>query len=262
MKNRSIVRQNRRAMDDNIIKPLKKAGLHPIDVCYGDGYFIFEYGKNTVLHFSIKELPDFRFGVWKDYYGKNTLTIFGDSILYLDKFKPTRHKNFNDIYEIIDFVKKYQSGKYSLRYVFDTIFENGGYEWEEKQTDEEFYKEYYSDLAEQKYADEHFGFNKEEYEKYIRDLNNVIDILKNTKFVCDVYLYCQPWHKNPYSVEFTVNKFINELSQTEQFKWRTNLRNMCDDNGIEFDFKRLYNLTKKEFIDLVRHQKKSEWIKK
>lgn len=44
----------------------KDAGLdlHFEDVEYLDGYFIFGYGTNSVVHFHIKEAPGWLFGVW------------------------------------------------------------------------------------------------------------------------------------------------------------------------------------------------------
>lgn len=31
---------------------------------YGDDYFIFDYGPNTVIHFRLKETPGWLYGVW------------------------------------------------------------------------------------------------------------------------------------------------------------------------------------------------------
>ena len=30
----------------------------------GDGYFIFDHGENAVMHFKLKEAPQWKFGVW------------------------------------------------------------------------------------------------------------------------------------------------------------------------------------------------------
>lgn len=38
--------------------------IHFEDVEYLDGYFIFAYGTNSVVHFHIKEAPGWKFGIW------------------------------------------------------------------------------------------------------------------------------------------------------------------------------------------------------
>ena len=41
----------------------KKYTFTPVDVNYGDGYFIFSHGTNSVITFHIKELPGWLFGI-------------------------------------------------------------------------------------------------------------------------------------------------------------------------------------------------------
>ena len=62
---------------------------------YGDGYFIFGFGTNSVIHFKIKECPGWKFGIWwkmpekrsnKKYIGGTFFAQFEETI---DKFKPT-----------------------------------------------------------------------------------------------------------------------------------------------------------------------------
>lgn len=78
--------------------------LHFEDVNYLDGYFIFGYGTNSVVHFHVKEAPGWLFGVWwspvptdetKDKKKKEYKTdrLFCDFFFQfekeIDKFKPT-----------------------------------------------------------------------------------------------------------------------------------------------------------------------------
>lgn len=71
------------------------------DIEYTDGYFIFAYGENSVVHFHIKELPGWLFGIWwheptsdKTSDGDNFLklsgTLFTQYEKNIDKFKPSR----------------------------------------------------------------------------------------------------------------------------------------------------------------------------
>lgn len=77
----------------------------PIDVEYGDGYFIFVHGTNTVVSFHLKEAPGWLFGIWWNPIEKNPDRIKGEPAEYdnerihcsffaqyeeeIDKFKPS-----------------------------------------------------------------------------------------------------------------------------------------------------------------------------
>lgn len=77
---------------DCLIKILNKE-CKVYDVKIGNGYFIFEFGDNSVAHFKIKELPGWLFGVWLSYDEniRNNITIqwFCQQELWLNKFKPS-----------------------------------------------------------------------------------------------------------------------------------------------------------------------------
>lgn len=73
------------------------------DVLYGDGYFIFSYGTNSVINFHIREIPGWLFGIWWDGPRKREETkessdecievmgtIFTQYEDSIDKFKPSR----------------------------------------------------------------------------------------------------------------------------------------------------------------------------
>ena len=83
---------------DSALKYLKTLGLTPFNISYPDGYFVFE-NKNPyeIMHFQLKENPEFLFGVWyKEVNLKNPTrvvklpVIFGERLCILDKFKPSR----------------------------------------------------------------------------------------------------------------------------------------------------------------------------
>lgn len=62
---------------------------------YGDGYFIFDYGPNTVVHFRLKETPGWLYGVWWNLSvnEEGTVRVSGDFFAQyeeeIDKFKPS-----------------------------------------------------------------------------------------------------------------------------------------------------------------------------
>lgn len=62
---------------------------------YGDGYFIFDYGPNTVVHFRLKETPGWLYGVWWSFKvnKEGIISIVGEFFAQyeeeIDKFKPS-----------------------------------------------------------------------------------------------------------------------------------------------------------------------------
>lgn len=62
---------------------------------YGDGYFIFDYGPNTVVHFRLKETPGWLYGVWwrVSVNKEGVVSIVGEFFAQyeeeIDKFKPS-----------------------------------------------------------------------------------------------------------------------------------------------------------------------------
>lgn len=80
--------------------------FHFEDIDYGDGYFIFSFGTNSVIQFRIAECPGWLFGIWWD--GKNIdgkIIIEGQLFAQyeetIDKFKPSRSEyTENIVYDI------------------------------------------------------------------------------------------------------------------------------------------------------------------
>lgn len=95
---RKLATKENKNMMDSTLKYLKTLGLTPFNISYPDGYFVFE-NKNPyeIMHFQLKENPEFLFGVWyKEVNLKNPTrvvklpVIFGERLCILDKFKPSR----------------------------------------------------------------------------------------------------------------------------------------------------------------------------
>lgn len=88
--------------------------FHFTDIQYLDGYFIFGFGTNSVVHFHITECPGWLFGIWwnapdKEDKSKNISgTLFAQYEETLNKFKPSR----SEFRESIT-VSKGEDGKYS-----------------------------------------------------------------------------------------------------------------------------------------------------
>lgn len=97
IKRKHATKENKNMMTSTL-KYLKTLGLTPFNVEYPNGYFVFENKHSyEMMHFQLKENPEFLFGVWyKEYNLKNQNrvvklpVIFGERLSILDKFKPSR----------------------------------------------------------------------------------------------------------------------------------------------------------------------------
>ena len=90
-----------REIAEFIFSKMKEYGYEPYDINYGNGYFIFDMGDNSVVHFRVKKLwKHWKFGMWinsdalnydeekkKEY---NIVSVFAQYDTCIDKFKPSR----------------------------------------------------------------------------------------------------------------------------------------------------------------------------
>lgn len=146
----------RRDAANKIFEYIKKCNMNPINIKYGDGYFIFVMGDDSIVHFNIKGLCGWKFAMWIE-TDKETLKNNGESNneypsirffcqhrLNIDRFKPTRsfflaeyalkdiaENNFYEIEDMIMMIKghpfisfamdlydsKYYSKSYFLLYL-------------------------------------------------------------------------------------------------------------------------------------------------
>lgn len=103
IKRKHVTKENKNMMESTL-NYLKMLGLTPFNVEYPKGYFVFENKHSyEMMHFQLKELPEFLFGVWYKevnlYDSPNDENlidvvklpvIFGERLCILDKFKPSR----------------------------------------------------------------------------------------------------------------------------------------------------------------------------
>lgn len=82
---------------EELQKYLNEEGFHILSEKWGDGYFVFDMGADSVCHFFIKEIPHWKFGIWftisdePEHKDQITgVTIFTRHTDDLDKFKPSR----------------------------------------------------------------------------------------------------------------------------------------------------------------------------
>lgn len=90
----------RREAAEKIFNYIKENKFKPINIKYGNGYFIFDHGEDGVVHFDIKSLRGWKFAMWietdaeqlKNSEGEDypAVQFFCRHKLDLDKFKPSR----------------------------------------------------------------------------------------------------------------------------------------------------------------------------
>lgn len=99
MKKKKLVKRiaSKRLIDNYLLEIEKETGFHIINKEYGNGYFLFDLGKDNVCHFEVKEIPKFLFGIWRqegkeinDRQIDNEIVLFSQPKIWIDKFKPSR----------------------------------------------------------------------------------------------------------------------------------------------------------------------------
>lgn len=116
---------------------LEANGFHITDIEFGNGYFIFDHGKDMVIHFHIKELKGWKFGIWWDVDGEKKFDFFTQYERDIDKFKPSASSiklerrelndwSMKDVVQICRFIKKHPYRAWAL----DQTWEKDIWEWD------------------------------------------------------------------------------------------------------------------------------------
>ncbi len=90
----------RREAAEKVFQYIRENKFEPINIQYGNGYFIFDMGDDGVVHFNIKGLYGWKFAMWietdpeklkqEDGTKYPAIQFFCQHKLNLDKFKPSR----------------------------------------------------------------------------------------------------------------------------------------------------------------------------
>lgn len=82
---------NKQEIREKVIKSFAEYGFDVEDVKIGNGYYLFDLGEESVVHFKIKGCRRWLFGLWIIGDNKETnINLFGEHEDYIDKFKPTQ----------------------------------------------------------------------------------------------------------------------------------------------------------------------------
>ena len=89
MKKRQIIKNRKKKAYKFIQQIENELNTQAEFIRFGSGYFIIEFGANTVCHFSLSDIPDWRFAFWQT-HREGVVSFFADVEVLIDKFKPTR----------------------------------------------------------------------------------------------------------------------------------------------------------------------------
>ena len=84
---------NKEIIEKILSKVEDAESIELIDRQFDNGYYIFEFGDDSVCHFRVKGLRNWLFGVWcneTENTNEYKISLFGEHENYIDKFKPTR----------------------------------------------------------------------------------------------------------------------------------------------------------------------------
>lgn len=236
IKRKPATKENKNMMESTL-NYLKMLGLTPFNISYPDGYFVFE-NKNPyeIMHFQLKENPEFLFGVWyKEVNLKNPTrvvklpVIFGERLCILDKFKPSRaewsplYNNYLDKdleFELSDFWS-------TLRLLPE--FVKTPWNYIPYETEEEFQKlrEYFTLKAQ--YTEEVSQMLYKKVEEKLKELNIPLGILSPDSFWSHKNLYLifedgtpqeqlnSSFEKLDEFVQFDLTDVVKELSRSAPY---------------------------------------------
>lgn len=132
---------NKREFIEKIFNEIEEESnyrLKIIDKVFGNGYYIFEFGEDSVCHFKIKGLKRWQFGLWIREDNDNetyVINLFGEHNDYIDKFKPTatriahefKYVDENDLWkcqEFIDELMMIKQHPYTMKHCYYGMYEN------------------------------------------------------------------------------------------------------------------------------------------
>lgn len=208
-----------------VIKKIKQYRL-PFDYKYGGGYFVFSFNANEFnLHITFRQLPMMKFGIWKTKsYGDKNWYFFAECFPYIDKFKPSYSTfSWDNLESMMEWVSrcikepKFYISELERVYCSDCSYKPSNF------------SEILKDHAEELYADNHNGFNQEEYNNHLRAFNQIISGLDTQKY--DIFwrkgdgfyhLYDVYYYPDESVIDEEINELENKLRDCKCFslQWR------------------------------------------
>lgn len=87
------MKKTNKEIRENVFNALAQRGFTVINPQVGNGYYLFDLGEESVVHFHIKGCRRWRWGLWilrDEEKQKINLHLFGEHEDHIDKFKPTQ----------------------------------------------------------------------------------------------------------------------------------------------------------------------------
>lgn len=284
IKRKQVTKENKNMMDSTL-NYLKMLGLTPFNVEYPKGYFVFE-NKNSyeMMHFQLKELPEFLFGVWYKevnlYESPNSETvlevvklpvIFGERLCILDKFKPSRAE-WSPLYnQYIEKGQRFELTEYYSTLRSLTEFVKAPWDFIPYETEEEYKKLLEDKKLEKRYTDEVLQVLYTKVEEKMKELNIPRGILAPDPYWSHKNLYVffetgtdKEVIENKLSllyefVNFDLDKLVIEVAESlncldfvsiysKDFAWHSNYYWLASEEELE-------NFESMSFMELNKHFK-------
>lgn len=256
---------NNKEIAEIVFNKIKSFGFKPYDIKYGDGYFIFDMGENSVVHFHIKGCRHWKFGMWinsefldekylKEYCEKNNckesdlpiVQIFAQYETCIDKFKPSRSYHCVDCFTIDDYMC------FELEYMIKHIKKHPFIAYAEDKHFSRFYIWYF---IKSEFYDKKIKLKNYMSEKYTYIYNWIkVQFIKRSKIVDKIELIdgnTEDWVTYPrYSLNITFNsdstkeecKLLNFWFHKDYYKnLNLNLYNDNFNDGKSYVYERSEN---------------------
>lgn len=165
------VKKIRRTKADKLLKKIKSYGLKFTYELWGGDYCFGIKTEDYNLTITFDNLPDIRFGIWiNTSYGNKTNYFFGEHIVYIDKFRPSRvNLHWESLDEMMHTVSYWIKCK--DLYKKDMI---AAYEIED-------WGEFCQDTVDCYFLNAHSHLNKEEFTKSLNKFNSIVDSIDTEK---------------------------------------------------------------------------------
>lgn len=143
-------------MINSILSLIAANGLKIRTKQFLDGYPLFYMGKSSVCHFTLKETPNWKYGIWLN--EDESYSIFGEQVELIDKFKSSRtYISCDGVQNFVQHVKsiaQYPIHHFvaSLTYDYGSVFGRGNSLHPSPDTNEYVqrkYEEYYQRAVEE-----------------------------------------------------------------------------------------------------------------
>lgn len=175
-------------------KYIKSLGIKPKDL----------YINGTGAYFFLQKTPDLMWGIWD--IPEEGYVIFGQLKMFVDKFKPSAVDYvFRDPSEFLSFVQSYSLPELLRKGNIDYDFMASS-KIDPSLSDEEILAHYWKNYAIQKFENEHFGMNQEEWKEALKEKRD-FELWVSSKLYVGKVEWCPQSRNKGYTIHDVAGEF-------------------------------------------------------